>query len=74
MGAVFNDPRGPRTGGAGQAQRADIVPRVYTGSANFTHQENSDDSLVRIKGRAVHDDYVEWFWALRAACPKGPDA
>ncbi|MDT0443515.1 phospholipase D-like domain-containing protein [Streptomyces johnsoniae] len=46
----------------------DIVPRVYTGSANFTHLENSDDSQLRIMGREVHDTYLSWFYDLRAAC------
>ncbi|MGP4109311.1 phospholipase D-like domain-containing protein [Streptomyces sp. 4N509B] len=46
----------------------DTVPRVYTGSANFTHLENSDDSQLRVMGRAVHDQYLAWFTALRAAC------
>ncbi|MDT0345461.1 hypothetical protein [Streptomyces litchfieldiae] len=46
----------------------DIVPRVYTGSANFTHLENSDDSQLRVMGRTVHDAYLSWFYDLRAAC------
>jgi hypothetical protein len=46
----------------------DIQPRVYTGSANFTHLENSDDSQLRITGRATHDAYLSWFYELRTAC------
>lgn len=46
----------------------DIVPRVYTGSANLTHLENADDSQVRIAGRANHTAYLNWFWNLRDTC------
>jgi phosphatidylserine/phosphatidylglycerophosphate/cardiolipin synthase-like enzyme len=46
----------------------DITPRVYTGSANFTHMENADDAFVRIMGRGVHDAYLDWFYGLRTAC------
>jgi hypothetical protein len=46
----------------------DIDPRVYTGSANFTHLENSDDSQLRVTGRANHDRYLSWFYDLRSAC------
>ncbi|MGA4988692.1 phospholipase D-like domain-containing protein [Nonomuraea bangladeshensis] len=46
----------------------DITPRVYTGSANFTTLENSDDSMLRIAGRGVHDQYLSWFHGLRRAC------
>jgi phosphatidylserine/phosphatidylglycerophosphate/cardiolipin synthase-like enzyme len=46
----------------------DTVPRVYTGSANFSHEENSDDSFLRIMGRDVHDQYLSWFYNLRQAC------
>ncbi|GAA2100050.1 hypothetical protein GCM10009801_72240 [Streptomyces albiaxialis] len=49
----------------------DLTPRVYTGSANFTHLENADDSAVRITGRAVHDAYRSWFWKTRDACRAG---
>ncbi|MFC7585191.1 phosphatidylserine/phosphatidylglycerophosphate/cardiolipin synthase family protein [Nonomuraea antimicrobica] len=49
----------------------DITPRVYTGSANFTHLENSDDSLVRIAGRDVHQQYLTWFWHVRDTCAAG---
>ncbi|WP_147450926.1 phospholipase D-like domain-containing protein [Streptomyces hoynatensis] len=52
----------------------DLVPRVYTGSANFTHLENSDDSQLRIMGRQVHDAYLSWFYDLRAACQAGAAA
>ncbi|TYB51611.1 hypothetical protein FXF51_53125 [Nonomuraea sp. PA05] len=46
----------------------DITPRVYTGSANFTALENADDAFLRISGRAVHDQYLSWFYGLRSAC------
>lgn len=46
----------------------DIEPRVYTGSANFSHLENSDDSFLRIMGRDVHDRYLAWFYDLRSFC------
>ncbi|MGP3954468.1 phospholipase D-like domain-containing protein [Nonomuraea sp. 3N208] len=46
----------------------DITPRVYTGSANFTYMENSDDSFVRISGRGIHSQYLSWFYGLRSAC------
>ncbi|MFG3260055.1 phosphatidylserine/phosphatidylglycerophosphate/cardiolipin synthase family protein [Streptomyces sp. NPDC048172] len=46
----------------------DLTPRVYTGSANFTHLENSDDSTLRVTGRAAHDAYRTWFGKLRTAC------
>ncbi|MEW9547379.1 phospholipase D-like domain-containing protein [Nonomuraea sp. NPDC050783] len=46
----------------------DITPRVYTGSANFTTLENSDDSMLRIAGRDVHSAYLSWFYNLRGAC------
>lgn len=46
----------------------DIEPRVYTGSANFSHLENSDDSFLRIMGRDVHDQYLAWFYDLRSFC------
>ncbi|WP_283742520.1 phospholipase D-like domain-containing protein [Streptomyces iconiensis] len=46
----------------------DITPRVYTGSANFTHLENADDSAVRIAGRDNHTAYLSWFWNLRDTC------
>ncbi|GAA2082987.1 hypothetical protein GCM10009801_43150 [Streptomyces albiaxialis] len=49
----------------------DLTPRVYTGSANFTHLENSDDSALRVTGRAAHDAYRTWFGKLRAACGGG---
>ncbi|GAA2391549.1 hypothetical protein GCM10010420_14680 [Streptomyces glaucosporus] len=46
----------------------DTIPRVYTGSANFTHLENSDDSQLRIMGRDAHSAYLSWFYKLRSAC------
>ncbi|MEV0590019.1 phospholipase D-like domain-containing protein [Nonomuraea cavernae] len=46
----------------------DITPRVYTGSANFTHLENADDAQVRISGRLPHTTYLNWFYGLRRAC------
>ncbi|CAL9659623.1 phospholipase D-like domain-containing protein [Streptomyces sp. enrichment culture] len=46
----------------------DIIPRVYTGSANFTHLENSDDSRLRIMGRNTHNAYLSWFYRLRSVC------
>jgi phosphatidylserine/phosphatidylglycerophosphate/cardiolipin synthase-like enzyme len=46
----------------------DIVPRVYTGSANFYTMENSDDSTLRIMGRDTHSEYLSWFYKLRRAC------
>ncbi|MFG1702815.1 phospholipase D-like domain-containing protein [Nonomuraea sp. M3C6] len=46
----------------------DITPRVYTGSANFTYMENSDDAFVRISGRDIHTQYLSWFYDLRSAC------
>lgn len=49
----------------------DIVPRVYTGSANFTHLENSDDSTVRVMGRATHTTYLSWFHNVRDTCKAG---
>jgi phosphatidylserine/phosphatidylglycerophosphate/cardiolipin synthase-like enzyme len=49
----------------------DITPRVYMGSANFTHMENADDSLVRIADGDVHRKYLDWFGDVRDACARG---
>lgn len=46
----------------------DITPRVYTGSANFSHLENADDSFVRIAGRDVHSSYLSFFYKVRDTC------
>ncbi len=46
----------------------DFDPRVYTGSANLTTLENSDDSQLRIVGRDFHDTYLTWFYDLRDSC------
>ncbi|TDD24880.1 hypothetical protein E1294_04105 [Nonomuraea diastatica] len=46
----------------------DITPRVYTGSANFSHLENADDAWLRIAGRDLHDQYLSWFYGIRKAC------
>ncbi|MBF8192082.1 phosphatidylserine/phosphatidylglycerophosphate/cardiolipin synthase family protein [Nonomuraea sp. K274] len=49
----------------------DITPRVYMGSANFSHMENSDDSMVRIADGEVHKKYLDWFWHVRDTCAAG---
>ncbi|WP_336212394.1 phospholipase D-like domain-containing protein [Nonomuraea sp. LPB2021202275-12-8] len=46
----------------------DITPRVYTGSANFTHLENADDAQLRISGRDVHSRYLSFFYKIRDTC------
>ncbi|MFG1942272.1 phospholipase D-like domain-containing protein [Nonomuraea sp. NPDC048826] len=46
----------------------DITPRVYTGSANFTHLENADDAQIRISGRDVHTQYLSYFYKVRDTC------
>lgn len=46
----------------------DITPRVYTGSANFTHLENADDAQIRISGRDVHTEYLSYFYKVRDTC------
>lgn len=46
----------------------DITPRVYTGSANFTHLENADDAQIRIAGREVHSQYLSYFYKVRDTC------
>ncbi|MET9316805.1 phospholipase D-like domain-containing protein [Kribbella sp. NPDC003505] len=45
----------------------DIVPRVYTGSHNFSYStlRQADESMVRVMGRTVHDEYLRNFWHVR---------
>ena len=50
----------------------DITPRVYTGSANFTHLENADDAQLRISGRDVHTQYLSYFYKVRDTCDPRP--
>ncbi len=50
----------------------DIVPRVYTGSANFTSMRTQDDSFLRVMGRDTHSDYLDWFYDIRRACYDNP--
>jgi len=48
----------------------DIVPRVFTGSHNYSYSalRQADEALVRVMGRTVHDDYLRNFWHLRDTC------
>lgn len=52
----------------------DIVPRVFTGSHNYGigPLRNADETLVRIMGRGMHDDYVRNFWRVRDKCRAAP--
>ncbi|MET0235035.1 MAG: phospholipase D-like domain-containing protein [Kibdelosporangium sp.] len=48
----------------------DIIPRVYTGSHNFSYSalRQADEAVVRIMGRPVHTDYLSNFWHVRDTC------
>jgi phosphatidylserine/phosphatidylglycerophosphate/cardiolipin synthase-like enzyme len=48
----------------------DIVPRVFTGSHNFAVSalRQADETLLRIIGRGMHDDYLRDFWHVRDTC------
>lgn len=48
----------------------DIDPRVFTGSHAYTvaSMRQSDETLVRIMGRGMHDDYLRRFWQVRHTC------
>ena len=48
----------------------DIVPRVFTGSHNFAVSalRQADETLLRIMGRGMHDDYLRDFWHVRDTC------
>ncbi|GAA4013335.1 hypothetical protein GCM10022247_40110 [Allokutzneria multivorans] len=48
----------------------DITPRVYTGSHNYAWSalRQADEILLRITGRAVHDEYLHNFWKIRDTC------
>jgi hypothetical protein len=48
----------------------DIVPRVFTGSHNFSYSalRQADESLIRVMGRTVHDEYLRNFWHIRDTC------
>ncbi|MFG1779618.1 phospholipase D-like domain-containing protein [Micromonospora sp. NPDC049048] len=48
----------------------DIVPRVFTGSHNYAVSalRQADETLLRIMGRGMHDDYLNDFWHVRDIC------
>ena len=48
----------------------DIIPRVYTGSHNYSYSalRQADEQVVRIMGRTVHDEYLHDFWKIRDTC------
>lgn len=48
----------------------DIVPRVYTGSHNFAISalRQADETLLRVMGRDLHDEYLRDFWHVRDTC------
>ena len=48
----------------------DIVPRVFTGSHNYNMSalRQADETLLRIMGRGIHDDYLSNFWHVRDTC------
>jgi phosphatidylserine/phosphatidylglycerophosphate/cardiolipin synthase-like enzyme len=48
----------------------DIVPRVFTGSHNWSRDSLrvSDEAMVRIMGRGIHDEYLRNFWHVRDTC------
>ncbi|MFC0064346.1 phosphatidylserine/phosphatidylglycerophosphate/cardiolipin synthase family protein [Umezawaea endophytica] len=48
----------------------DIIPRVYTGSHNYSYSalRQADEQVVRIMGRTVHDEYLRNFWSVRDTC------
>lgn len=52
----------------------DIVPRVFTGSHNYAVSalRQADETLVRIMGRDMHQDYLRNFWKLRDKCRAAP--
>lgn len=52
------------------AYSGDIEPRVYTGSHNYAWSalRQSDETLVRIKGRDIHTEYLNNFWHVRDTC------
>ncbi|MGH8792139.1 MAG: phospholipase D-like domain-containing protein, partial [Stackebrandtia sp.] len=51
----------------------DIVPRTYTGSHNYAYSalRQADESLTRIMGREIHDEYLRDFWNVRDTCIAG---
>ncbi|MEV6305970.1 phospholipase D-like domain-containing protein [Actinoplanes sp. NPDC051861] len=48
----------------------DITPRTYTGSHNYAWSalRLADEAMVRVMGRATHDDYLRNFWSVRDTC------
>jgi len=48
----------------------DIIPRVYTGSHNYDWSalRQADETVLRIMGRTIHDEYMHNFWQLRDYC------
>lgn len=48
----------------------DIVPRVFTGSHNYAVSalRQADETLLRIMGRGMHDEYLRDFWHVRDTC------
>ena len=48
----------------------DIVPRVFTGSHNYSYSalRQADESMVRVMSRGIHDEYLQNFWHLRDTC------
>jgi phosphatidylserine/phosphatidylglycerophosphate/cardiolipin synthase-like enzyme len=48
----------------------DIIPRVFMGSHNFAVSalRQADETLLRIMGRGMHDDYLHNFWHVRDTC------
>lgn len=48
----------------------DIIPRVFTGSHNLAISalRQADETLLRIMGRGMHDDYLRNFWKARDTC------
>ncbi|MFC7533726.1 phospholipase D-like domain-containing protein [Actinoplanes sp. GCM10030250] len=53
----------------------DIIPRTYTGSHNFAWSalRLADEALIRVMGRATHDDYMRNFWSIRDTCRPKPN-
>lgn len=48
----------------------DIIPRVFTGSHNWSRDSLrvSDEAMLRIMGRDIHDQYLDNFWHIRDTC------
>lgn len=53
----------------------DIIPRVFTGSHNYAVSalRQADETLLRVMGRTVHDDYMHNFWYVRDTCRAKPN-